>query len=203
MTGIRDAPDPFDGRNDSVTWRWSENSEHPEHPEHPEQCHDTATSPFLCPTCGKDLNERMVEFVRAAAEEAAPERRKDGRSSLGAIREEFASKSQGGRDKGAFTMDTEDDRCRHIETRWTVDQIIFSWAAELQRIYDNRTAGDHTFSGALGSFLREVRDLEDRQDKKVVDSPPCETKIWNPAKVEKWPHIGPCGRTDHHTHEER
>lgn len=67
MTGIQDAPDPFDGRNDSVTWKWSQNGEYLE------QWHDTGTVPMLCPVCGHDLNDKMVEFVRAAAEEADPQ----------------------------------------------------------------------------------------------------------------------------------
>jgi hypothetical protein len=37
--------------------------------------------------------------------------------------------------------------------------VIRKWAAELQRVYDAQTAGDFTFDGILGEFLRDARGL--------------------------------------------
>lgn len=37
-----------------------------------------------------------------------------------------------------------------------MDELIARYSVELQLIYDKQTAGDHTFSGVLGEFLREV-----------------------------------------------
>ncbi len=39
----------------------------------------------------------------------------------------------------------------------TVDQKIARYAKTLQAIYDNRTAGDYTFSGVLATFLNDVQ----------------------------------------------
>ena len=38
-----------------------------------------------------------------------------------------------------------------------IDKIINKYAGELQKIYDNQTAGDSTFHGVLGSFLLEIK----------------------------------------------
>lgn len=37
-----------------------------------------------------------------------------------------------------------------------IDDVIKKYSDELQRIYDNRTAGSHTFTGVLGKFLTEA-----------------------------------------------
>jgi hypothetical protein len=36
------------------------------------------------------------------------------------------------------------------------------WVAELQKIYDERTAGDHTWSGVLAEFYQEMKRAEVR-----------------------------------------
>jgi len=41
-----------------------------------------------------------------------------------------------------------------------VDGVIAKYNDELQRIYDDRTAGDHTFTGVLSKFLIDIRELE-------------------------------------------
>jgi hypothetical protein len=38
----------------------------------------------------------------------------------------------------------------------TVDGLIAEHAAKLQRIYDDQTAGDHTFTGVLAQFATAV-----------------------------------------------
>lgn len=40
-----------------------------------------------------------------------------------------------------------------------VDAAIDEYAAVLQRIYDERTAGDYTFIGVLAGFNMAIRDL--------------------------------------------
>jgi hypothetical protein len=40
-----------------------------------------------------------------------------------------------------------------------MDELIKKYAERLQTIYDKQRAGDHTFSGILGDFLREVDGL--------------------------------------------
>lgn len=37
-----------------------------------------------------------------------------------------------------------------------VDELIAEYAEKLERIYNERTAGDHTFTGVLAMFLSEV-----------------------------------------------
>ena len=37
-----------------------------------------------------------------------------------------------------------------------VDSIIDKWAKRIESVYDSNTAGDYTFHGILGEFLREV-----------------------------------------------
>lgn len=37
-----------------------------------------------------------------------------------------------------------------------MDELIHQYADELQKIYDNRTAGAHTFVGVLASFLTSL-----------------------------------------------
>jgi len=47
-----------------------------------------------------------------------------------------------------------------VHYRKTVDGVIAKYNDELQRIYDDRTAGDHTFTGVLSKFLIDIRELE-------------------------------------------
>ena len=41
-----------------------------------------------------------------------------------------------------------------------MDGLIAKYADELQKIYDNRTASDHTFTGVLSTFLTAAFVLE-------------------------------------------
>ena len=38
----------------------------------------------------------------------------------------------------------------------SIDELISKYESIMQSIYDNRTAGDHTFTGVLSEFAREV-----------------------------------------------
>lgn len=38
------------------------------------------------------------------------------------------------------------------------DELLAEYAAKLQEIYDNRTAGDYTFAGVLGEFSKAIAD---------------------------------------------
>lgn len=37
------------------------------------------------------------------------------------------------------------------------EEIAAKYASELQKIYDNRTAGDHTFEGVLFEFYQDLK----------------------------------------------
>lgn len=37
-----------------------------------------------------------------------------------------------------------------------IDQWIRKWVDEMQKIYDNRTAGDYTFRGVVGEMFTEI-----------------------------------------------
>lgn len=37
-----------------------------------------------------------------------------------------------------------------------VDELIRIYAIKLGQVYDNRTAGDHTFTGILAEFARKL-----------------------------------------------
>lgn len=41
-----------------------------------------------------------------------------------------------------------------------MDELIRQYRQKLQEIYDNRTAGDGTFTGILADFARDVRIAE-------------------------------------------
>lgn len=44
----------------------------------------------------------------------------------------------------------------------TVDELIKDYADHLKKVYDDRTAGDHTFAGVLADFAGDVKTaLED------------------------------------------
>lgn len=42
----------------------------------------------------------------------------------------------------------------------TPQEVAEKWAAELQRIYSSKTAGDHTFIGVLYHFYMEMKQAE-------------------------------------------
>ena len=42
----------------------------------------------------------------------------------------------------------------------TTQEVAEKWAAELRRIYSNKTAGDHTFIGVLHHFYTEMKQAE-------------------------------------------
>jgi len=41
-----------------------------------------------------------------------------------------------------------------------IDDVIAKYAAQCEKIYNERTAGDHTWTGVLGVFLTEVKKAE-------------------------------------------
>ncbi len=46
---------------------------------------------------------------------------------------------------------------RHNTDHNPIDDLIDRYAAELRNIYDNRTAGDHTFEGVLADFVMKAQ----------------------------------------------
>ena len=55
------------------------------------------------------------------------------------------------------------------------DAVIRDYAGRLQRIYDERTAGDHTFSGVLAEFLRVTQDVR-----------PFRRAVWTHEQCVEW-----------------
>lgn len=49
------------------------------------------------------------------------------------------------------------------------DHIIEKYSQELQRIYDNHTAGDHTFMGLLSKMVMELEKRRVTEEKKKFD----------------------------------
>lgn len=46
----------------------------------------------------------------------------------------------------------------------TLRSVIQRYADDMQAIYDNRTAGDYTFTGVLSAFLTEALTVVTRED---------------------------------------
>lgn len=53
----------------------------------------------------------------------------------------------------------------NVELNIEMRKLLNQYSADLQKIYDEQTAGDYTFYGVLSTFARDVLDLHKRMGK--------------------------------------